>query len=69
MDKIELGTPVVVSFTNNNKKLYDFGYYSRTGENVIIYKRNKRSKNDSISVNVRNVHLATENDLNDLKWG
>lgn len=66
--KIELGTPVVVNFSDTHSKLYNFGYYSRNKNNVVVYKHNKRDKNNSIVVEAAKVKQATSKDLKELDW-
>lgn len=66
--KIELGTPVVVNFSDKHSKLYDFGYYSHNKDNVIVYNHNKRNKNNSVVIEATKVKKATNKDLKELDW-
>jgi len=73
-EEVGEGTPVVATYGYNEilKKpfefLYEFGRYGLEGRGV-VYIRGERNMQDSYAFDLKQLRLATEDDLNNLTWG
>lgn len=71
--ELKEGDPVVATYGYNDvlKKpfefLYEFGYYTKYG--CVVYRRGERNMQDSYAFKMKQIRVATKEDLDNKYWG